>query len=146
MKTIIATAHLEGGERLAGRAALAADPEGALHFWLGQLDARLAESTTGFVVGDSLSVADLRVFCELTAATSGWYDGVGLHDNASDFWRPYPAIVAHRRKIAALPPIRQYYSLPENQDPIRAYFAAAGVEGVALLEQVTEAVSEVARL
>ena len=72
MRTIIATAHLNGQARLDGRAALAADKQGALHFWLRRLNTKLSESSSGFVVGDTLTVADLRIFCELTAATSGW--------------------------------------------------------------------------
>jgi glutathione S-transferase len=43
-----------------------------LHFWLRRLEERLAASKSGFAVGDALTIADLRIFCELTAATSGW--------------------------------------------------------------------------
>lgn len=72
MRTIIATAHLTGQARLDARAALAADKKGVLHFWLGQLNSKLSTSSSGFAVGEALTVADLRIFCELTAATSGW--------------------------------------------------------------------------
>ena len=69
-----------------------------------------------------------------------------MHDNNSEFWQPYAHIVAHRRKIGALPPIRKYYLQPENQDAIRSFFVQAGVEGEELLEQPHVAVAEPARL
>jgi glutathione S-transferase len=66
-------ATLEQGEaRLAARKALGEDRGGVLHFWLRRLEERLAASKSGFAVGDALTIADLRIFCELTAATSGW--------------------------------------------------------------------------
>ena len=115
MRTVITTAHLAGEERLAGRKQLADDPDSIVHFWIGKINDRLAESDSGFAIGDSLTIADLRcflsfaikliklfkiklmtirpfghvhvldssdetwhrIFCELTAATSGWYDGFG---------------------------------------------------------------------
>ena len=84
----------------------------------------------------------------LINATILRYDGVGLHDNNSEFWQLYPAIVAHRRKVGALPPIREYYAQPHNQDVVRAFFAQAGVEGLSELPEEEEqmAVAQVARL
>ena len=61
-------------------------------------------------IGDSLTTADLRIFCELTAATSGWYDGFGTHDPMSttegDFWAPYDHVRKHRHMVAPLPPVK----------------------------------------
>ena len=128
MRTVIATAHLTGEERLAGRKKLADDSDSVAHFWIGKINERLAESDSGFAIGDSLTTADLRIFCELTAATSGWYDGFGTHDPMSttegDFWAPYDHVRKHRHMVATLPPVLNYYQQPSNADPMRAFFLA----------------------
>ena len=128
MRTVIATAHLTGDERLAGRKKLADDSDSVAHFWIGKINERLAESDSGFAIGDSLTTADLRIFCELTAATSGWYDGFGTHDPMStaegDFWAPYDHVRKHRHMVATLPPVLNYYQQPRNFDPMRAFFLA----------------------
>lgn len=109
MRTVISTAHLTGEERLKGRKRLADDTDSIAHFWIGKINERLAESESGFVIGDSLTTADLRIFCELTAATSGFYDGFGTHDPMANeegaFWTPYSAIKKHRLMVATLPPV-----------------------------------------
>lgn len=109
MQTVISTAHLTGEERLARRKKLADSRDSVAHFWIGKINDRLADSSTGFAIGDSLTTADLRIFCELTAATSGFYDGFGTHDPMSSeeggFWTPYPAIKKHRLKVATMPPV-----------------------------------------
>lgn len=108
MRTVISTAHLTGEQRLAGRKKLADDPDSVAHFWIGKINDRLAESKS-FAIGDCLTTADLRIFCELTAATSGFYDGFGIHDPMSTeegaFWTPYVAIKKHRLMVATLPPV-----------------------------------------
>ena len=109
MRTVMSTAHLKGEQRLAGRKELAEDRDSVAHFWIGKINDRLAESKSGFAIGDSLTTADLRIFCELTAATSGFYDGFGTHDPMSNqegaFWTPYSAIKKHRLMVATLPPV-----------------------------------------
>lgn len=128
MRTVISTAHLSGEERLAGRKKLADSRDSVAHFWIGKINDRLAESNSGFAIGDSLTTADLRIFCELTAATSGFYDGFGTHDPMSSeegaFWTPYAAIKKHRLMVATMPPVAQYYQRADNADSIRAFFLA----------------------
>eukprot|EP01051_Picozoa_sp_SAG22_P005734 SAG22_NODE_350_length_11853_cov_3.693211_10_plen_180_part_00 len=69
MRTVIATAHLDGEERLAARVAFANDPNSSVHFWYRKINQKLAGSRSGFAVGDSMTICDLRIFCELTAST-----------------------------------------------------------------------------
>jgi glutathione S-transferase len=128
MRTVISTAHLTGEERLEGRKKLADNKDSVAHFWISKINDRLAESDSGFAIGDSLTVADLRIFCELTAATSGFYDGFGTHDpmdtEEGGFWTPYDAVKKHRLMVATLPPVTNYYQRPDNADPMRAFFLA----------------------
>lgn len=81
-------------KRMAMRKELA---EQGLPFWLGCFE-RLLESNgnTGFIVGDRLSIADLKLYWVMTWLTSGMLDGIPptLLDG-------YPSLMAWRKKVAA---------------------------------------------
>lgn len=78
--------------RMAMRKALA---EETLPFWAGCFERLLvANGNTGFLVGDSLTVADLKLYWIIDWLTSGILDGIptSLVDD-------YPAIVAWRNNV-----------------------------------------------
>ena len=83
----------QGEDKLAARKRLAA-PGSKLHEWLGKVDAALGANPSGFAVGDALTMADLRAFCEFSSMVSGWYDGM-----PETLLSPYSNIQAHRVKI-----------------------------------------------
>jgi glutathione S-transferase len=69
--------------------------------WYARLDTALGSNPSGFVVGNSLTVADLRAYAVWTRHV----DGV-----PADYFDHWPHIVAHKKKIAALPEIAAYYA------------------------------------
>jgi glutathione S-transferase len=89
----------QGQAKLEARKKLAA-PGSKLHEWLGKIDAKLGANPSGFAVGDSLTMADLRCFCELSSMISGWYDGI-----PASLLVNYSNIQKHRAKIASLPEV-----------------------------------------
>ena len=103
----------QGQAKLEAREKLAA-PGSKLHEWLGKIDAKLGANPSGFAVGDSLTMADLRCFCELSSMISGWYDGI-----PASLLVNYSNIQKHRAKIASLPEVEKYYA---SAGPKRAAF------------------------
>ena len=85
----------QGAEQEAARRALAEDGSGKLHKWLGRIDVKLGKNPYGWAVGDQLSMADLRAFCEFSSMISGWY--TGLPANMLD---RHANIQNHRAKIS----------------------------------------------
>jgi glutathione S-transferase len=83
------------------------------------LDDRLANAEDGFVVGPTLTVADLALFSDHSALCAGWLDGV----DASTFEGRYPHLTAHRNRIANLPAVKKYYAAAAiDDDPLRRHF------------------------
>eukprot|EP01048_Picozoa_sp_COSAG05_P002280 COSAG05_NODE_89_length_20177_cov_197.003586_14_plen_191_part_00 len=70
-----------------------------------QVDAKLGASKSGYAVGPTLTIADLRAFCEFSAMISGWYDGFN-----PALLNRYRNIQLHRAKIASLPKIQSFYA------------------------------------
>lgn len=68
---------------------------------------------------DRPSYADYSIFNWLCVLRSGWLDGV-----PADVWADLPALVAFHKKVLALPAVKAWYELPENQDDIRKKGAA----------------------
>eukprot|EP01062_Namystynia_karyoxenos_P041189 TRINITY_DN299_c0_g1_i1.p1 TRINITY_DN299_c0_g1~~TRINITY_DN299_c0_g1_i1.p1 ORF type:complete len:252 (+),score=58.33 TRINITY_DN299_c0_g1_i1:83-757(+) len=83
--------------------------DGAMRKSLTLLDERLGKSASGYAVGETLTIADLRLFCELSMLRSGWLDGV-----PRDCLAGFSHIAAHKDRIAALPPVLEYYSHAEG--------------------------------
>ncbi len=69
--------------------------------WFSRIDAQLSKSSSGFLVGDSLTVADLRAYAIWTRHV----DGV-----PADYFDQWQHITAHKAKIAAVPAVAQYYA------------------------------------
>ena len=104
---------MQGDEKLAARKKLGA-PGSKLQEWLSKIDTKLGANPSGFAVGDSLTMADLRSFCEFSSMISGWYDGI-----PATLLNNYSNIQKHRAKIASLPEVAAYYA---DAGPNRATF------------------------
>lgn len=87
----------QGEEKLTARKKLGA-PGSKLHEWLAKIDAKLGANPSGFAVGFSLTMADVRAFCEFSSMISGWYDGIPLK-----LFATHSNIQKHRAKIASMP-------------------------------------------
>eukprot|EP00747_Dinoflagellata_sp_TGD_P190857 gnl/TRDRNA2_/TRDRNA2_53393_c0_seq1.p1 gnl/TRDRNA2_/TRDRNA2_53393_c0~~gnl/TRDRNA2_/TRDRNA2_53393_c0_seq1.p1 ORF type:complete len:230 (-),score=41.33 gnl/TRDRNA2_/TRDRNA2_53393_c0_seq1:99-788(-) len=95
------------GDELVAARAEAAKPGSVFHEWLGKIDAKLAANESGFAVGDALTMADIKLFCETSAMVSGFYDGFPGDES---LYSTYPHIQAHRTKIASIPAVKSYYA------------------------------------
>jgi len=62
--------------------------------FLGHIEKRLEKSESGWVVGDSMTIADLKIFSNLTWFTSGVLDGV-----PTTMLEEYPACVSLVEKV-----------------------------------------------
>ena len=115
---------VQGEVKNAARKKLAA-PGSKLHEWLGKIDAKLGANPSGFAVGDTLTMADLRCFCELSSMISGWYDGI-----PAALLSAYSNIQTHRAKIASLPEVEKYYSAAgPNRTAFKPFDPAAAAAG-----------------
>jgi glutathione S-transferase len=105
VSAVLAASYGQSGEaKLEARQRVAA-PGSKLHEWLGKLDAALGRSRSGYAVGSQLTIADLRIFCELSAMVSGWYDGL-----PRTLLGRYASIQKHRAMVAKLPKVEQVYA------------------------------------
>ena len=68
--------------------------------WFTRIDAALAKNGTGFVVGNKLTIADIRAFVLWTRKV----DGV-----ADNYFEQFPHIAAHKKLIGAHHKIKEYY-------------------------------------
>jgi len=83
------------------------------------LNQRVETNHYGYVVGPSLTVADLALYADHSALLGGWIAGIG-----EDFLEPYKHLVRHRHRIASLPRIKSYYSMISStqRDTLRRRF------------------------
>merc|ERR1712232_1126499 len=102
-----ATFNGKKGEELVAARVEAAQAGSQFHEWLGRIDGKLAENGSGFAVGNGLTMADVKLFCETSALVSGFYDGMPADES---LYSSYPHIQAHRSKIASLPAVKSYYA------------------------------------
>lgn len=102
---------LEGDEKLAARRKAAGEGEKWQQV-LKHVDDHLKRTGTGFLVGDSLTVADLRVVSECDQAISGWYDGFPTEQTVYD---AFPEIQSLRKRVHALPEWVAFYARPETE-------------------------------
>jgi len=85
---------------LAKRAVLRGElANGPAKAWFQRIDNWLSKSTSGFIVGNLLTVADLSAYAIWTDKQEGI---------AADYFDQFPHIAAHKKKIAALPKIAAY--------------------------------------
>eukprot|EP01064_Diplonema_japonicum_P014526 TRINITY_DN221_c0_g1_i1.p2 TRINITY_DN221_c0_g1~~TRINITY_DN221_c0_g1_i1.p2 ORF type:complete len:221 (+),score=71.85 TRINITY_DN221_c0_g1_i1:788-1450(+) len=90
-------------EKSAARAALVAEG-GELTKWFAFVDSLLAKSSSGFAVGDSLTLADICAFTWLQPLKSGWLDGL-----PKDCLDTYTHITKHAKMVANIPQVKAYY-------------------------------------
>lgn len=72
--------------------------------FLGYLEAKLKESTSGWLVGDSITIADLRVEGNLDWISSGTLDGIPK--NVLD---TYPLLKGHMKKVRDHEDVKAWY-------------------------------------
>eukprot|EP01059_Diplonema_ambulator_P032234 TRINITY_DN622_c0_g1_i2.p1 TRINITY_DN622_c0_g1~~TRINITY_DN622_c0_g1_i2.p1 ORF type:complete len:238 (+),score=62.38 TRINITY_DN622_c0_g1_i2:53-715(+) len=87
----------------AARAKLVTD-DGVVTKWMKYIDELLGNSSSGFAVGDSLTIADLAVFGWVQPFRSGWMEGF-----PKDCLDKYSHIMKHAEKIANIPLVKEYY-------------------------------------
>ena len=99
--TIGATFRLPDEEKIAAREALLA-PDGRLTMHLGGLERLIRENGTGYVVGASLSVADLAIW-----RLAGWLTS-GVIDGLPDISTQFPAITRLCALVDAHPKVEEW--------------------------------------
>eukprot|EP00300_Choanocystis_sp_HF-7_P043232 c9831_g1_i2.p2 GENE.c9831_g1_i2~~c9831_g1_i2.p2 ORF type:complete len:142 (+),score=31.64 c9831_g1_i2:254-679(+) len=97
------TMRLPAEEKLAARKRLA---EEVLPKFFAFLESHINRSANGFVAGDALTIADLRLFGLTSWFSKGVLDGIPADYVSTN----YPACEAHRQHIAAHPKIVEWYS------------------------------------
>ena len=97
-----ASAHFEAEAKKAAREAYAA---GGLKTWFARFDKQIGENATGFLVGASLTAADLQ-FWSLTRSLK---HGGTIDYIPTEYIDQFPHIVAHLAKIEALPAVAEYF-------------------------------------
>jgi glutathione S-transferase len=102
-RKVEATFDLPADEKRAAREALVT---GALGFTLARVQQRLEAHGGRWFAGDTLTVADLKVFVWIRHLGSGKLDDVP-RDLAA---RVAPKLVEHCRRVAAHPGVRDYYA------------------------------------
>lgn len=73
-------------------------------FFLQKFEAQLAKSTSGYLVGDNVSIADLRVHQLVSWFASGILDGI----DAAAFADSYPNLIALKDKVEAIPSVAAF--------------------------------------
>eukprot|EP00659_Diplonema_papillatum_P015226 gene15226-23256_t len=77
--------------------------------WAANIDGVLAKSSSGFAVGDSLTMADLVIFLNINSYRTGMLDGISpsCMDHLTH-------IKKHLDKIANIPQVKDYYKTKEG--------------------------------
>ena len=88
------------GEKLAAREHLASS---VLPTWFGYLETMVKNTRKEYLVGDTLTIADLAIWRLVEWLTSGLLDGI-----PSSVGDAFPELTAHRDFIANLPEIRDW--------------------------------------
>ena len=78
---------------------------GALNKWVARFDKQLAQNGTGYLVGSSLTVADLKAFTFFS-----WFANGRFSDFAKEWILSFSNIAAFQVKVAAHPKIAEYYT------------------------------------
>ena len=86
--------------KLAARRELA---EGTLPKWFGYLEALAGKGENGYLVGNSLTIADLAIWRLLGWFRSGLLDGI-----PATLVEGYPKLSAHSQKVSSYPGIREW--------------------------------------
>ena len=81
--------------------------ENELPRFMGYFSARLEKSV--FLVGDSLTIADLRLLPRLLYFAKGKADHV-----SSDVLKPYPLVTAYMERVMSIPSIAAWYADPSH--------------------------------
>eukprot|EP01059_Diplonema_ambulator_P008012 TRINITY_DN17542_c0_g1_i11.p1 TRINITY_DN17542_c0_g1~~TRINITY_DN17542_c0_g1_i11.p1 ORF type:complete len:220 (+),score=98.60 TRINITY_DN17542_c0_g1_i11:1157-1816(+) len=82
---------------------------GDVHKWLVHIDSILGRSTSGFAVGDHLTLADISIFTGVNMFASGHFDLI-----SKDCLAPFKNIAQHREKIANIPEVKARYADKEG--------------------------------
>mmetsp|Transcript_42009 Transcript_42009/g.101036 ORF Transcript_42009/g.101036 Transcript_42009/m.101036 type:complete len:230 (+) Transcript_42009:63-752(+) len=93
----------DAAEKIAARKKLLEEGQ-PVHTWLTRFSKMAEQSSSGYLVGDSPTLADLSLFASLNLMRCGFLDGIDM-----TLLEPFPALKAHKEKIASLPPIQAYY-------------------------------------
>jgi len=83
---------------------------GYIHSKLEKLEAVLNDSSSGFIVGDSLTVADINVFVTMR------YFNKKILDHCDIDLEKFPKLEEHRKKILAVKPIADWYKTERKGD------------------------------
>ncbi len=78
---------------------------GALNKWVARFDKQLAQNGTGYLVGSSLTVADLKAFTFFSWFTDGAFPPI-----PGEWILSFSNIAAFQAKVAAHPKIAEYYT------------------------------------
>jgi glutathione S-transferase len=110
-KAAFSRTELSGPDRLRAREQASCDVSSKLHTWLRKIDLHLTNTSakthnSPYCCGATLTIADLRLFCELVAMVSGWYAGF---PRSFALFRPYPAIVRLLIAVGGHPEVVRYY-------------------------------------
>mmetsp|Transcript_17579 Transcript_17579/g.40830 ORF Transcript_17579/g.40830 Transcript_17579/m.40830 type:complete len:128 (+) Transcript_17579:625-1008(+) len=114
------TFSLAGDEQIAARKALLLEGGGLAKQWA-HIENQLKASTTPFLVGTKLTIADVVVFSMAAQLASGWLDGID-----SSFLNKYPRVKEHKAMIASLPQVRKFYA--EMPVVTKEAWAAASID------------------
>jgi len=102
-------------EKTAARIALASPPSGGLHLVLGKFEQLFGDCDT-YVVGNSMTVADIALFCFCSMFTSGWKMLDGIPDDCLSY---FPKLLKHHAMVGRLMAIQNFYK-KQLDDPIRS--------------------------
>jgi glutathione S-transferase len=77
----------------------------------------LAKSSSGYVAGEGLTIADLTYFGMLNSLRSGWLKGID-----AKMLNSYPKLKQHKEKIASISLVAEYYKDAARSNPLNVPF------------------------
>merc|ERR1712137_95858 len=99
--TIRPTFAMDEEKKMAARKVLA---EETLPKWFGIFNQHIKDNgSSGYLVGDSVTIADLQLYATINMLQSGFLDGV-----PASIFDPYPELLALKAKIAADEKVKEY--------------------------------------
>lgn len=115
---IIPSMFIEGPEKTAMRKVLA---EESLPRWFERLESRLRKNGGNFFVGNSLTIADLQIFCMCS-----WIVGGSLDDIPKTLLDHHAALKAFVGRLGSTPKIKEWFQAHQNPKPKLTYFDLPG--------------------
>jgi len=77
--------------------------EETLPKWLANFNQTIKDNSSGFLAGDSMSIADLKLYATTSMLTAGFLDGI-----PASIFDKFPEILAHKAAISANEKIKAY--------------------------------------